>query len=73
MARPTGIIMTAVAVFEIHIERKAVAIIKPRIILDFFVPTILMIFKAILLCSLHFSIAIAKINPPTNRKTNLCP
>ena len=71
IAKPTGKIITAVAVFEIHIERNAVAIIKPNIIFDFFVPTILMMFKAILLCNFHFSMAIAKINPPINKNTNL--
>ena len=30
-------------------------------------------FKAILLCKFHFCIAIAIINPPTYKKTYLCP
>ena len=61
------------AVFEIHIDKNAVAIINPRMILVTSVPTSLMIVSAIRLCRFHFSIAIAKINPPINKKMYLCP
>ena len=44
-----GNIITVVAVFEIHIERKAVASIKPSITLDILVPMIEIIERAILL------------------------
>ena len=59
-----GNIITAVALLEIHIDINAVAIIKPSIIFTILVPIKLIIFKAILLCKFHFSIAIAIINPP---------
>ena len=49
-----GSIITAVAVFDIHIDINAVATIKPRIILTTLVPMKLMIFNAILLCKFHF-------------------
>ena len=68
-----GSIITAVAVLEIHMERKAVANIKPKIIFLTSVPIILIIFKAILLCKRHFSMANAKINHPIYKKTYLCP
>jgi hypothetical protein len=42
-------------------DKKAVAIINPRIIVLTLVPTVFMICKAILLCKFHFSIAIAMI------------
>ena len=73
IANPTGRIIIEVAVFEIHIDKNAVAIINPRITFDFFDPVNLIIFKANLLCRFHFSIARAIINPPTNKKTNLWP
>ena len=44
-----GNIITVVAVLEIHIERKAVASIKPSITLDILVPMIEIIERAILL------------------------
>ena len=59
-----GNIITAVAVFDIHIDINAVAIIKPRIIFTMLVPIRLIIFNAIRLCKFHFSMAIAIIKPP---------
>ena len=56
-----------VAVFEIHIDKNAVASINPSITLDLFVPVNLMIVNASLLCKFHFSMASAIINPPTKR------
>ena len=73
IAIPTGKIMTAVAVLEIHMDKSAVATINPKMICTILVPTILIIVSAILLCRFHFSIAMAKINPPKNRKINLWP
>ena len=61
---PMGSIITAVAVFDIHMERNAVATIKPKMILETLVPIILIIFNAIRLCKFHFSIAMASIKPP---------
>ena len=52
---------------------KAVAIIKPKIMLITLVPIILIMLRAILLCKFHFCMAIAIINPPTYKKTYLCP
>ena len=64
IARPIGTIITAVAVFEIHIDKNADAIINPKIILDGPEPTTWMIFKAILRCRFHFSIVRAIMKPP---------
>tara|TARA_B100001057_G_scaffold378470_1_gene383861 strand:+ start:5313 stop:5627 length:315 start_codon:yes stop_codon:yes gene_type:complete len=50
----------------------AVVSINPAIILLGLVPEIDRIFKAILLCNPHDSIAEAIINPPRNNKTNGC-
>ena len=66
-----GNIITAVAVLEIHIERKAVATIKPSMIFITSVPIKLIIFNAILLCKFHICIAIAIIKPPRYKKTYL--
>ena len=73
IASPTGKIIIEVAVLEIHIDKKAVANMKPSITRDLLLPVILIIFKASLLCKRHFSIASAIMNPPTKRKTNLWP
>ncbi|GGA66245.1 hypothetical protein GCM10007176_08380 [Salinicoccus roseus] len=48
-ARAIGTIIIVVAVFEIHIDRNAVASINPKIILFGFVPTIEIIERATLL------------------------
>ena len=60
-----GSIITVVAVFEIHMERKAEAKIKPKMICLILVPVIEIILRAMRLCRFHFCIAKAKINPPT--------
>ena len=65
--------MTEVAVFEIHIDKNAVANINPSITLRASIPIKEIILIAILLCNFHFSIPIAIKNPPKYRKTNLCP
>src|SRR5690606_5400045 len=62
-----GSIITAVAVLEIHIERKAAEIINPNSIEFAVPPNKEIILSAILLCRPQFSIAIASINPPTKR------
>ena len=49
IATAIGSIITEVAVFDIHIDKKAVAIIKPNIIKLIFVPIAEIIFNAILL------------------------
>jgi len=54
-------------------DKNEVAIINPKIILVTLVPTILIIVSAIRLCRFHFSMAIAKMKPPRNKKMNLCP
>lgn len=68
-----GSIITVVAVFEIHIERNAVATINPRRTLETLLPIIEIMVKAILLCKFHFSTANAKIKPPMNRNIILFP
>ena len=54
--------------FDIHIERNALAIIKPIIIETGLPPNRVMILRAILLCKPHLSIERAIIKPPRNRK-----
>ena len=49
IASAIGSIITDVAVFDIHIDKNAVATIKPKIIRLILVPIAEMIFKAILL------------------------
>ena len=49
MASPTGNIIIEVAVFEIHIDKKAVASMNPRITLDLLLPVTRIIFRASLL------------------------
>ena len=70
---PIGSIITAVAVLEIHMDKNAVAIIKPRMIIFRSVPIHAIIFRAILLWRFHFSMAMEMINPPIYRKINLWP
>ena len=64
IAIPIGSIITVVAVFEIHIDRAAVATMNPRMMLFTFVPISRIIFSAMRLCSPHFSIPIASRKPP---------
>src|SRR5690554_6904584 len=68
-----GNIITAVAVLEIHMERKPVATIKPRTIFLALVPNREITYNAILLCKFQRSIAIASKNPPRYRKIILFP
>ena len=63
-----GTIIMAVAVLEIHIERKAVANIKPSKMRAGLVPVIMRIRKAIRLCKFHFCMASATRKPPIKRK-----
>ena len=58
-----GIIMAVVAVFEIHIDKKAVGSMKLRISIREDVPTILMALSAILLCRSTCSTAAAIMRP----------
>jgi len=67
-ANAIGNIITAVAVFEIHIERNVAENINPNKIEFAVPPNIEIILRAIRLCNPQFSIAIASINPPINRK-----
>ena len=48
MASTIGMSIAVVAVFDIHMERNIVVIMKPSISLAWLVPTIMMILKAIL-------------------------
>ena len=68
MAMAIGIIIIAVAVFEIHMERNAVATMKPNINIRGLVPMVLMILSAIRSCSPHLCIDMAIMNPPIKRK-----
>jgi hypothetical protein len=65
---PIGRSITAVAVFEIHIERAPPAIINERTIVEGLLPNLDTSPRAILLWRFHFSIARAMINPPRKRK-----
>jgi hypothetical protein len=67
IANPIGSIIKAVAVFDIHIDKKAVAAIKPTTIEFGLPPKRLIILKAILLCRSHSSIARASKKPPRKR------
>lgn len=62
--KPMGSIMVAVAVFEIHIDRKAEASMKPSTILSGPPPTVAIIVNAIRRCRFHFCITRAMMNPP---------
>ena len=63
-----GISISAVAVFDNHIERNPVAIINPSTKRCGCPPIIRNIFNAILLCRFHFSTATARIKPPMNSR-----
>jgi hypothetical protein len=62
-----GNIIMVVAVLEIHMDKKKLATINPARMLAGLTPVILKIFKAILRCRFHFSIASATRNPPKNK------
>ena len=64
-----GSITTVVAVLLIHILRRAVANIKPKMTRLGEVPVRCMMVSAILRCKFTFSSAKAITNPPKNRKT----
>ena len=66
-ASPTGTIMIAVAVFEIHMERKAAASMKPSTMRAGPPPTARMTQRAIRRCTSHFSIVSAIMKPPRKR------
>ncbi len=60
--------MAVVAVLEIHMERNAVASMKPRISFRGPVPTAEMIPRAIRLCRPQRSMVTARRKPPMKRK-----
>ena len=56
--------MTAVAVFEIHMERKPAASMKPRTIRAGPPPIACIMLSAMRLCRFHFCIVSAIMKPP---------
>ena len=68
MARAMGIIIMTAAVFDTHIDRKAVASMKPSRMRCVLVPTKAMMARAMRRCRFHFSMAEAMKKPPRNRK-----
>ena len=64
IARPIGSIINVVELFEVHIDKNPVAIIKPSITLFLLVPMIRIVKRAILLCSWFVSIALATKKAP---------
>ena len=62
---------TAAAVFDIHMDKNAVANINPRITFRALTPIKDIILIAIRLCKFHYSIPIAIKKPPKYRNTNL--
>ncbi|CAC7000619.1 Uncharacterised protein [Staphylococcus aureus] len=60
-------IITA-AVFDTNIDKNPVATMNPSNIFEVLAPIKLIIVNATLVCKFHLSIAIAKINPPKNKK-----
>ncbi len=62
-----GIISMVVAVFDIHIDKNAVANINPNKILAGPVPSNNKILRAMRLCKFHFCMANAIRNPPINK------
>ena len=67
IASPMGAIITAVAVFEIHMDRNAAATMKPRTMRAGPPPTQAMMLRAMRRCRSHFSMVSAIMNPPRNR------
>lgn len=65
---PIGSIIIAVAVLDIHMDKKPVAIIKPKMTFFSLVPTTLIILKAIRLCNPDRSMAKPTTKPPINKK-----
>ena len=70
---PMGIIITAVAVFDTHMDRKPVAIMNPPTTPPGLVPMARTVTSAILRCRFHRCMARARMNPPMNRKMMLLP
>ena len=70
---PIGSIITAVAVFETHMETKPVATMKPRTSRDGLVPIMPTIARAMRLWRFQRCIARARMKPPMNRKMMLLP
>lgn len=68
IARALGTIVRAVAVFDIHIDKKAVTIIIPHNNIRGRSPNIKTVLRAIRECKFHLTIAVEKIKPP--RKTS---
>ena len=68
MERAMGIIIMVVAVFDIHMERKAVANMNPISILPGLMPKNIKTLIAMRLCKFHRSMARAIKKPPKNRK-----
>ena len=66
-----GTMSIAVAVLLIHALKKPVTITNAATMFLGLVPKALKMFKANLLCSLVFSMALASINPPRKRNTIL--
>jgi hypothetical protein len=69
MARAMGSMITVVAVFDAHMERRAVALRKPRISSRGERPIRERICRATRRWSPHFSMARAIKKPPRKRKT----
>ena len=63
-----GSITTVLAVLLIHMDKVAVAIIKPRMTFSGVVPVRFMMVRAMRLWRFTFSSARASTNPPKNRK-----
>lgn len=70
---PIGSIITAVAVFETHMEMNPVAIMGPRISREGLVPMAPTIASAMRLWRFQRCMARASMNPPMNRKMMLLP
>ena len=66
-----GIIIMVVAVFDIHMERKAVANMNPISILPGLIPKNIRTLIAIRLCRFQRSMASAIKNPPRKQKNQV--
>ena len=67
IASPIGTIITAVAVLAIHMERKAAATMKPRMMREGPPPTAWMMLRAMRLCRFHRCMESAIMKPPRKR------
>ena len=68
-AKAIGNIIIVVAVFEIHIDKNAVATMNPKTKREGAEPTRRIVCSASRLCRLHRSIAKATMKPPMYKKT----